>query len=102
MPALANISDLAVAPNGVRMVRVDRRSGKRVFDAWPSDEPLADVIWEAFKPDTEPPRRTRQDEIAARREEIIALLRRSRLESGLSQGRFGQEEQFVEEQGGIY
>ncbi|XUU60087.1 penicillin-binding protein 1A [Erythrobacter sp. HA6-11] len=95
-------TDPAVAPNGVRMVRVDRRSGKRVFDAWPTDDPKADVIWEAFKPDTEPPRATRQDEIAARREEIIALLRRGRLESGLSQGRFGREEQFVEEQGGIY
>ncbi|WP_394727845.1 penicillin-binding protein 1A [Altererythrobacter sp. GH1-8] len=95
-------TDPAVAPEGVRMVRIDRRSGKRVFDAWPTDDPLADVIWEAFKPDTEPPRRTRQDEIAARRAEILALLRRGRLESGLNEGRFGQEEQFVEERGGIY
>lgn len=94
--------DPAVAPSGVRMVRIDRRSGKRVFDAWPSDEPLADVIWEAFKPDTEPPRRTRQDEIAARRAEIIALIRRGRLERGLEEGRFGQEDQFIEDQGGIY
>ena len=43
-------------PAGVRMVRVDRRSGKRVFGAWPGNEPKAAVIWEAFKPDSEPRR----------------------------------------------
>ncbi|WP_427967323.1 penicillin-binding protein 1A [Altererythrobacter sp.] len=95
----------AVAPAGVRMVRIDRLSGKRVFDAWPTDEPKAAVIWEAFKPDTEPPRATRQDAIAAKRQEILALIR---------EGKNGGEQQvivtdgngepgdFVEEQGGIY
>ena len=43
-------------PAGVRMVRVDRRSGKKVFGAWPGNEPKAAVIWEAFKPDSEPRR----------------------------------------------
>ncbi|WP_439532711.1 penicillin-binding protein 1A [Polymorphobacter sp.] len=46
-----------VIPPGVRMVRVDRRSGKRVFGGWPTgDEPKAAVIWEAFKPESEPRR----------------------------------------------
>ena len=45
-----------VIPPGVRMVRVERRSGKRVFGAWPTDDPKAAVIWEAFKPDSEPRR----------------------------------------------
>ncbi len=45
-----------VIPSGVRMVRVERRSGKRVFGAWPGTEPKAAVIWEAFKPDSEPRR----------------------------------------------
>ncbi|AOL94961.1 penicillin-binding protein 1A [Porphyrobacter sp. LM 6] len=72
-------SDLPpVAPQGVRMVRVDRRSGKRVFDGWPTDDPKSAIIWEAFKPDTEPERYTRQDEIAARRNEILALIRAGR------------------------
>jgi penicillin-binding protein 1A len=72
-------SDLpAVAPQGVRMVRVDRRSGKRVFDGWPTDDPRSAIIWEAFKPDTEPERYTRQDAIAAKRNEIIALIRAGR------------------------
>ena len=72
-------SDLpAVAPAGVRMVRVDRRSGKRVFDGWPTDDPRSAIIWEAFKPDTEPERYTRQDAIAAKRNEILALIRAGR------------------------
>ncbi|MEP5938886.1 MAG: transglycosylase domain-containing protein [Erythrobacter sp.] len=92
----------AVAPNGIRMVRVDRRTGKRVFDGWPSDEPMADIIWEAFKPDTEPPRSTRQDEIAAMREEILALIRRAQNDAGYGRDDFEQPSDFVEDQGGIY
>ncbi len=45
-----------VIPAGIRMVRVERRSGKRVFGVWPGNEPKADVIWEAFKPESEPRR----------------------------------------------
>jgi penicillin-binding protein 1A len=72
-------SDLPpVAPAGVRMVRVDRRSGKRVFDGWPASDPKSGIIWEAFKPDTEPERYTVQDAIAARRNEILALIRAGR------------------------
>jgi penicillin-binding protein 1A len=75
----AKWSDLPpVAPNGVRMVRVDRRTGKRVFDGWPSDDAKSAIIWEAFKPDTEPERYTRQDEIASRRNEILELIRAAR------------------------
>ncbi|MFM7348772.1 MAG: penicillin-binding protein 1A [Erythrobacter sp.] len=72
-------SDLPpVAPTGVRMVRVDRRSGKRVFEGWPTDDPKSAIIWEAFKPDTEPERYTRQDAIAAKHNEILALIRAGR------------------------
>lgn len=75
----AKWSDLPpVAPAGVRMVRVDRRSGKRVFEGWPTDDPKSAIIWEAFKPDTEPERFTRQDAIAGRRNEILALIRAGR------------------------
>jgi penicillin-binding protein 1A len=98
-------SDLPpVAPNGVRMVRVDRRSGKRVFDGWPSDDPRSAIIWEAFKPDTEPERYTRQDEIAARRNEILELIRagRQNAESAVVDTSDEAPPSFVEEQGGIY
>jgi penicillin-binding protein 1A len=47
------------APPGIRMVRIDRRSGRRVFGAWPGNEPKAAVIWEAFKAETEPKRTIR-------------------------------------------
>jgi penicillin-binding protein 1A len=100
-----------LAPAGVRLVRIDRRSGRRVFDAWPSDEPTAAVIWEAFKPDTEPRRASRQDETSQLRELILAQLRRG-TQSGANGGASGAArraggsqgapEDFVEEQGGLY
>ena len=93
-----------VAPAGIRMVRVDRASGKRVFDGSVSSDPKAAVIWEAFKPDTEPPRITRADEIEKKRAEIIALIKRGR--SAVSEAKVEEEadteEGFVEEQGGLY
>ncbi|MEM6267194.1 MAG: penicillin-binding transpeptidase domain-containing protein, partial [Pseudomonadota bacterium] len=98
-------SDLpAIAPQGIRMVRVDRRTGKRVYDGWPSDDPRSAIIWEAFKPDTEPDRSTLQDQIAAKRDEILALIRAGR-DGGLGGDEgasFDQPSDFVEEQGGIY
>ena len=45
-----------VIPPGIRMVTVERRSGKRVYGATPTDERKALVIWEAFKPASEPRR----------------------------------------------
>jgi penicillin-binding protein 1A len=52
------------APPGIRLIRIDRASGKRVYGAWPSSDPKAAVIWEAFKPESEPRRSIRRDEIA--------------------------------------
>lgn len=97
-------SDLPpVAPAGVRMVRVDRRSGKQVFEGWPSDDPRSSIIWEAFKPDTEPDRFTRQDEIAARRNEILALIRAGRANAvATPDDDPDAPRNFAEEQGGIY
>lgn len=43
-----------VAPPGIRWVRIDRASGKPVFGEFPtSGDPKAEVIWEAFQPQTE-------------------------------------------------
>ncbi len=94
-----------IAPAGVRMVRIDRRSGKRVLDGTPTDDPQASIIWEAFKPDTEPPRQTRADVIETRRKEILDLIRRAsqpRQESRQRRQETEETESFVEEQGGIY
>lgn len=52
-----------VAPKGVHMVRIDRRSGRRVYGSWPTTDPMASVIWEAFKPESEPRRTIRAEEI---------------------------------------
>jgi penicillin-binding protein 1A len=46
-----------VAPPGIRWVRIDRASGKRVYGVFPtSEDPKSEVIWEAFQPQTEPRR----------------------------------------------
>ena len=96
-------SDLpAIAPEGIRMVRVDRRTGKRVLDGWPSGDARSDIIWEAFKPDTEPDRSTLQDEIAARRDDILELIRAGRDGSDSGSRGEGEPANFAEEQGGIY
>ncbi len=89
------------APSGVRMVRIDRRTGSRVFNGWPSDDPGSTIIWEAFQPDTEPRRTQRQDEIDAMRNLIIAQLRRREL-GPADEGAGEAPENFAEEQGGIY
>lgn len=51
------------APYGMRLVRIERNSGKRVYGAWPGNDPKAAVIWEAFKPESEPRRSIRRDEL---------------------------------------
>lgn len=48
------------APAGIRMVRVDRASGRPVYGTWPTSDPKASVIWEAFKPESEPRRAARR------------------------------------------
>jgi penicillin-binding protein 1A len=93
-----------VAPTGVRMVRIDRVTGKQVTGVEPSDEPKASVIWEAFKPDTEPRQYTAEDEFAKRRDALIAQIRASRrAQSEAAAGpRQAAPENFAEEQGGLY
>ncbi|WP_300975456.1 penicillin-binding protein 1A [Sphingomonas sp. LHG3406-1] len=50
-----------VAPKDIRMVRIDRVSGRRVFGTFPvREDPKSAVIWEAFKPETEPRRTYRR------------------------------------------
>src|SRR5688572_24315187 len=50
-----------VAPSGIRWVRIDRASGRRVFGTFPTKEdPKSQVIWEAFQPQTEPRRSFRR------------------------------------------
>ncbi|MCH7628992.1 MAG: transglycosylase domain-containing protein [Proteobacteria bacterium] len=92
-------------PAGIRMVKVDRVSGKRVFAGVPQDdERKASVIWEAFKPDTEPKRTVRAEEMTAK-EAVIEALKRARAARGLpppSDEGGSVEGDFVEEQGGIY
>jgi penicillin-binding protein 1A len=73
-------------PSGVRMVRIDRRSGQRVFGLWPDPGPRPAVIWEAFKPESEPRRTGSAEDVLARR----------------GSARVRSDAQFLEQEGGIY
>lgn len=93
-----------IAPPGIRMVRIDRVTGKQVMGVEPTDEPKASVIWEAFKPDTEPRQYTAEDEFSKRRDALVAQIdgaRRAR-EAAQSEANQGSVENFAEEQGGLY
>ncbi|MBA4748326.1 MAG: transglycosylase domain-containing protein [Sphingopyxis sp.] len=84
-----------VAPKGVRMVRIDRRSGRRVYGGWPTDDPKAAIIWEAFKPESEPRRTIRQDEVERR---SPTTRRGPATKSGPAQR---SDQDFLEDRGGI-
>jgi penicillin-binding protein 1A len=83
------------APSGIRMVRIDRRSGKKTFGAWPTDEPKAAVIWEAFKPESEPRRTLRRD---LPPDTVPKAVRRAAATVSDRQ----RDSEFLQNQGGIY
>ncbi|MEW4467310.1 PBP1A family penicillin-binding protein [Parasphingorhabdus sp. JC815] len=97
-----------VAPHGIRMVRVDRKTGKRVFGGWPSDDPRSAVIWDVFKPETEPRRSIRKEELLARLEAKKAQLKaakiaaRNRAANAGNRGNAQNDSEFLQEEGGIY
>lgn len=98
-----------VAPNGVRLVRIDRKSGKRVFGSWPSDDPKSAVIWEAFKAETEPKRSIRQEELAARgdkpKKKAAAKSASGSSTSSSAPGPSAgtkRDREFIQQEGGIY
>jgi penicillin-binding protein 1A len=85
-----------IAP-GIRMVRIDRRSGQKVFGAWPTDDPKAAVIWEAFKPESEPRRTFGRDETA---EAAVPVKVAHRAAAAPTQQQ--RDSDFLQNQGGIY
>ncbi len=99
--AMQAMKDMPVVPfratSGVRMVRIDRRSGKRVYGAWPSDDPKSDVIWEAFKPESEPRRSVRSDELP---KAAAAPTGPRRAQQAAPTSR--PDSDFLQRQGGIY
>ncbi len=84
------------APKGVRMVRIDRQSGRRVYGSWPGTDPKAAIIWEAFKPESEPRRTIRE-------EEIKPIKTQRRATGGAAQkGSTGRtDSDFLDDRGGI-
>ncbi|WP_067738614.1 penicillin-binding protein 1A [Novosphingobium naphthalenivorans] len=93
-----------LAPPGIRMVRIDRVTGKPVMGAEPSNDPKASVIWEAFKPDSEPTQYAAEDEFSRRRDALVAQVSQAREEREAAKARAVgvQAQDFAEEQGGLY
>ncbi|MGI8931621.1 MAG: penicillin-binding transpeptidase domain-containing protein, partial [Sphingomicrobium sp.] len=101
-----------VAPPGIRMVRIDRVTGKRVFGSFPTTvDPKSSVIWEAFQPATEPRRSFRRSvEFASASNEAApgARLSASRRAAGRPATRPqgpktpADTADFLQKQGGIY
>ena len=92
------------APQGIRLLRIDRASGKPVFGAWPGDDPKAAVIWEAFKPESEPRRAVRRDlsvpDPAAAAAAAAAKARAATAAQQQKETR--RDSDFLQRQGGIY
>ena len=94
-----------VAPPGVRMVRIDRGSGRRVFGVFPtSNDPKPQVIWEAFKPETEPRRSIHRDQSAVALAQASEATRAKRPQAARSSPRAneGSSSDFLQREGGIY
>ena len=83
------------APKGIRMVRIDRQSGRRVYGSWPGTDPKAAIIWEAFKPESEPRRTIRE-------EEIKPIKTQKRTTGPAQKGSTGRSDtDFLDDRGGI-
>jgi penicillin-binding protein 1A len=85
------------APAGIRMIRIDRNSGKRVYGAWPSSDPKASVIWEAFKPESEPRRSIRRDELPKLKTETKTVTKKQATTNDQP-----RDSEFLQREGGIY
>jgi penicillin-binding protein 1A len=91
------------APAGIRMVRIDRRSGRKVFGTWPTTDPKAGVIWEAFKPESEPRRSIRREQVADAQPAILkAKAKAPAARRPRPRRQQAQESDFLQREGGIY
>jgi penicillin-binding protein 1A len=96
IPAYKDMEKLPfIAPAGIRMVRIDRASGKPVQGAWPTSDPLSPVIWEAFKPESEPQRRRRVNDTAEPDAKAVEKKAAPRTETP-------GDSDFLQREGGIY
>ncbi|WP_029622699.1 penicillin-binding protein 1A [Sphingomonas elodea] len=94
VPAYEGLDPLPFrAPPGIRMVRIDRGSGRPVQGGWPTDDPLAPVIWEAFRPDSDPRRTRRTANAEAAPVTAAPVQRKAERQS---------DSDFLQQQGGIY
>jgi penicillin-binding protein 1A len=81
-----------VAPAGIRWVRIDRATGKRVYGVFPvTEDPKSPIIWEAFQPQTEPRRTYRRSTGDPYDQDQQAQIQRDAVARALALRRSGQE-----------
>jgi penicillin-binding protein 1A len=81
------------APAGVRMMRIERMSGRPVYGDWPvSNDAKPGVIWEAFKPEVEARRAPRRPQVAPTASATAAPKTQQR----------PRDSDFLQREGGIY
>jgi len=96
-----------VAPPGIRMVRIDRVTGKRVFGTFPTTvDPKSSIIWEAFQPETEPRRSFRRSVELAKSQDVGAASQHAAARPArrpqVAQPKPVDSGEFLQRQGGIY
>jgi penicillin-binding protein 1A len=92
-----------VAPAGIRMVRIDRVTGKRVFGTFPTvEDPKSSVIWEAFQPETEPRRSFRREDRDRSTEELADAAAGKKPKVPRAAKPKQSSDDFLQRQGGIY
>ena len=84
-----------VAPANIHWVKIDRVSGKKVFAGDPTNDPKSGIIWEAFKPESEPRRTIREEEIKPMRTPKAATGPAKKSSSGRT------DSDFLDDRGGI-
>ncbi|MEO7248571.1 MAG: penicillin-binding transpeptidase domain-containing protein, partial [Novosphingobium sp.] len=93
------------APADVHLAMVDRVSGKQVYGGGVSDDPHAQIIWEAFKAETVPERESREDQLLAQRDALLSGIRRAKQATAAASQSAETKPpggNFAEQQGGVY
>ena len=79
-----------------------RHDSPMTIGAWPGSGEDSAVIWEAFRPSTEPKRSIRKDEVDAKVAKKAARRSQTQTKAAPKAAQTKQPTSFAEDQGGIY
>ena len=73
-----------------------------MFGAWPTADPKAAVIWEAFKPESEPRRAIRRAGVTADPAAAVAAAKAREEKAAAARIEQRRDSDFLQREGGIY